>query len=273
MSDSGALLRSWEGRDIDAWRAAWHVPALEIHRTLGSTNDRARALAADGAAGGTTILADVQTAGRGRHGRAWVAPGGRGLLLSMVLRPASSMPHEVAYGALPLRVGLAVTRAVERVAGIGPRLKWPNDVLVDGRKLAGILCETAHAAGRVFAIAGIGLNVDQTADELPAGVLATSFRLLGWTVQRSSLAGALIAELLLLATSPLQPLDAAELAAFAARDALRGRTVRLEPDGATGRAEGVDADGALRLRQPDGRLVRRHGGTVRFMPNENPGPP
>ena len=125
-----------------------------IHlRTTGSTNDRARALAAAGAPHGTLVTTGEQTAGRGRQGRTWLAPAGQALLLSLVLRDPDAL--------LPLRAGLAVAD----VAGAAARVKWPNDVLLDGRKLAGILVEARPQDG--WAVLGIGLNAAVDLAALP----------------------------------------------------------------------------------------------------------
>jgi BirA family biotin operon repressor/biotin-[acetyl-CoA-carboxylase] ligase len=134
----------------------------------GSTNDDARALARDGAPDGTVVLASRQTAGRGRLGRAWVSPDG-GAYLSIVLRPQLT-PAEVS--SLALAVGLGIARGMSEHLGVGTTLKWPNDVLLSGRKVAGILLEMAAEADRVdWVVVGIGVNV-RRCEEMPPPVLA-----------------------------------------------------------------------------------------------------
>src|SRR5215217_5816600 len=123
------------------------------YRVIGSTNARARDLAAAGAAHGTLVSTDHQTAGRGRQGRGWVGPPGRALALSLVLRDLDPL--------IPLRAGLAVAD----LAGPAARVKWPNDVLLDGRKVAGILVEGRPQEG--WAVLGIGVNAAVDPDELP----------------------------------------------------------------------------------------------------------
>jgi BirA family transcriptional regulator, biotin operon repressor / biotin---[acetyl-CoA-carboxylase] ligase len=128
----------------------------------GSTNADLSALAAAGEAAGLVLVAGEQTAGRGRLGRAWVAPAGTALTFSVLLRPAVPASR---LGWLPLVCGLAVTDAVRDVSGLQVGLKWPNDVLAGERKLGGILVE--RVGGTDAAVAGIGLNVAMTADQLP----------------------------------------------------------------------------------------------------------
>jgi len=147
-----------------------------VHRleAVPSTNDAARALALDGAAHGTAVLANEQTRGRGTKGRAWHSPAGLGLYASFVLRGpgggALPFPH-----LLPLAAGLAASDAVRETSGVETLLKWPNDIVHRGRKLGGILCE-AQSGGEAgdFAIVGIGLNVDNGPDDLPEGLRAGS---------------------------------------------------------------------------------------------------
>ena len=145
--------------------------AIEAHDVIGSTSDRARELLAAGAADGLVVVAGSQTAGRGRHGRRWVSPPGRGLFLSAVLEPRVRAEN---VGELALGAALAVASACEPVAPVS--LKWPNDVVAaDGRKVAGILIETVLEDDRVAgAVIGIGVNVDWPRDELPDELRATA---------------------------------------------------------------------------------------------------
>src|SRR5215217_1880886 len=130
----------------------------EHHERIGSTNDRARELAEQGAAHGTLVTAGEQTAGRGRQGRSWATPPGTAIAASLVLREFDNL--------LPLRAGLAVAD----VAGAGAMVKWPNDVWIGGRKVAGILAE-ARSEPR-WAVLGIGVNVAVDVDSLPRDVAA-----------------------------------------------------------------------------------------------------
>lgn len=254
-----APLAAWEGQELQHWCARWHVPELHVFARVASTNDVLRERALAGAPAGTTALADYQTQGRGRLGRTWEAPAGRALLFSVLLRPSPG-PHPDAAGVLPLRIGLAIADAVEHLTGCAVALKWPNDVLLDGRKVAGILCESAAD----FVVAGIGINVGQTEAELPPELQsqATSLRIVtGEPPARPDLAGAILRLLRPLWRAPHRPLDPAELERFHRRDALAGRTVTVD-DVPAGVAAGIDPLGALLVRL-DGVERRVHAGTVR----------
>lgn len=136
---------------------------VHVHETVGSTNDLALALAADGAADFTAVLADQQTAGRGRRGRSWWSPPGAGLYLSVVVRPGSCMPH---VPLLTLAAGVAMAEATRAVTGIPVELKWPNDLVIGRpwRKLAGILCEaTGLGTPAAAVVVGMGLNLRRSA--------------------------------------------------------------------------------------------------------------
>ncbi len=220
-----------------------------------------RTLAAAGAPAGTTVIAEQQTAGRGQHGRHWEDRAGASLLLSVLLRPASAP----APGAVPLRVGLAVATAIDGLTGLHTQLKWPNDLLLAGRKAGGVLCEAATTGGATSIVAGIGINVGQEpADFSPAvAPLATSLRIAGAAgVSRAALAGAILGALLANGDRLAEPLDAAALQHFAARDALRGRLVAID-DVVVGTAAGVSAQGELCVRSDD-RIVTVHTGRVRI---------
>ncbi len=255
---------AWEGRVVEAWRVAWGLPRLLVYPAIESTNDAARDLADAGAPAGTTVLADHQTRGRGQHGRSWHADPGRAVLLSVVLRPLSGPQHSP--GVLPIRVGLAVARALERTSGVSAGLKWPNDLVADGCKLGGILCEGAVAGDDFFVVAGIGVNVLQREHDFPPGLdprpvsLAMLLPPRGG-ISRAEIAGAIAAEVATLGPDAARPLSDAELREFAARDILRDRSVSL--DGAPlGRAAGLAPDGALLVDGPSGRIAVRSG-TIR----------
>ncbi len=207
-------------------------PRLHL-RSVGSTNARARELADGGAPHGTLVTASEQTAGRGRHGRTWVTPAGTAIAASVILRTFDDL--------LPLRAGLAVAD----LAGDAARVKWPNDVLLDGRKVAGILVE---ARAPDWAIVGIGVNVTGVPPEVAD--IATS-------LEREDVEAALDELLVALDRRVAEP--AAEVvAALRSRDALLGRRVRWS--GGEGVGAGIDATGAL--------LVDTVSGTVALSAGE-----
>jgi len=216
-------------------------PRLHLRET-GSTNDRARALAAAGAPHGTLVTAGRQLAGRGRQGRRWTAPAGRALTLSLVVREVEPL--------LPLRAGLAVAD----VAGPAAQVKWPNDVLLDGRKVAGILVEARAQEG--WAVVGVGVNVAVRPEDLPPE-LAGSAGTLG---REPEALEATLAALLDALGRRLEQGDAAVLADLRARDALLGRPVRWARGEGVG--AGIDDRGALLVRTADGRTAALDAGEV-----------
>ena len=221
-------------------------------RVTDSTNRRARELAAGGAPHGTLVTATEQTAGRGRQGRTWVGPPGRSLLLSVVVR--------VFDGLLPLRAGLAVAD----VAGPAARVKWPNDVLLDGRKVAGILVEARPQDG--WAVIGAGVNVAVDPAELPE-----ELRHIAGTLGRPPEAlDATLSELLAALAVRLAEPAPAVVAALRERDALLGR--ELHWTGGSGTGAGIDADGRLLVRGPDGALHALDAGEVHLGTGAGSGP-
>lgn len=163
---------------MTAPREEWHFPARHVGRRvvvfdeLGSTNATAADWSADDPADGLVIVARDQTAGRGRFGRHWQSRPGSSLLLSVVVCPPPELRRPVVLTAW---AAVAVAGAVRELAGVGPRIKWPNDLLVGGRKVCGILIEQGRRT-----VAGVGLNLNQTADEFAAAGLpeATSLKVL-----------------------------------------------------------------------------------------------
>lgn len=222
-----------------------------------STNDVARSLAEQGAPEGTVVLARTQTEGRGRLGRRWVSPPG-GLWLSVVLRPLAA-PHELPR--LALAVGVACSRAAERACGLSLGLRWPNDLVVEGRKVGGILVESGPEVRWV--VVGVGINVAVAADQLPEGATSLEETVRG-PVDRAALLQALLSELEI-AYELFRGGDWATLLDWwRRRSTTLGRRVRVYlPSGVyEGVAEDVDEDGALVLRLPDGRRKRIVAGEV-----------
>jgi len=227
--------------------------AVHALDTTDSTQSEAQRLAAAGAPEGTVVTARHQRAGRGRRGHDWWDAPGQSLLVSVLLRPAGPV---TTAPQLSLLGGLAVAEALATVAAVPARIRWPNDLLVDGRKICGILAEAASdGAGR--------LNLAQTA--FPAALVdrATSLRLVTGDAPEADLVLAAVLEHL------ARRYDAWRAGGFAAlrpawleRSTLPGQTVRL-PDGSDGVGIDVGDDGILRARAADGRVVHIvSGGTV-----------
>lgn len=237
---------------------------------ISSTNTHARALAENGAGEGEIVIAETQNAGRGRLGRRWSSPPYANLYFSLILKP-KLLPAHAPQVTLMAAVALADTVAAF-IPGL-PTIKWPNDIMLDGKKLAGILTELSCDAERVnYAILGIGVNLNYPREMMPDEIRerATSvFESTQKTVSRESFLKGLI-----------QALDRCygelELSGFSAiaarweaRFGLRGRRVRVESldQTLTGRAKGIDRDGALLLEDDSGALQRIVAGDV--IPVEN----
>jgi BirA family biotin operon repressor/biotin-[acetyl-CoA-carboxylase] ligase len=211
-----------------------------------STNERAKELALEGAEHGTLVTADEQTAGRGRQGRRWIAPSGKAVLMSLVLRDLGA-----AQEYLPLGAALAVCDACEQSAPVRCSIKWPNDVWVDGKKIAGILVEGRPQDG--WAVLGIGLNVATEEEEFPAELrgVATSLR----AASKSDPAPTEeVLDRLLSALDTRLAQGARQIVAdWRERDALRGNFVRWQ--GGEGTATGIDDFGALLVQTSSGRVT------------------
>jgi BirA family transcriptional regulator, biotin operon repressor / biotin---[acetyl-CoA-carboxylase] ligase len=224
------------------------------HRIVDSTNERARELADYGAPSGTVVTAAEQSAGRGRHGRTWAAPAGKALLYSAILRPLDER-----HALLPLAVPLAVCEAVEAVAPVRCHVKWPNDVWIEERKVAGVLIE---ARPPDWAVIGIGVNLSIASDEFPADLRWPAASVgHGVTVERALRA---LNETL---TERVEASASEVLAGFRDRDALVGQPVSWEGAGdGAGTARGVDERGNLVVETGEGERVALGSGEVRLRP-------
>jgi BirA family transcriptional regulator, biotin operon repressor / biotin---[acetyl-CoA-carboxylase] ligase len=214
------------------------TPRLHL-RVTDSTSERAKALAA-GAPHGLLVTAAEQTAGHGRQGRSWTAPAGEALLMSLVLRE------------WPELLPLAAAVAVAETAGPAARIKWPNDILVDGRKVAGILVEARPAED--WAVLGIGVNVAMR--EFPEPLRDIAASLGGEPGDVEGFLAALLGALERRLEAPAEEV----IEAWRSRDALHGRPIAW--NGGEGVADGVDADGRLRVTLPGGATTLLDAGEV-----------
>jgi len=249
------------GRLLSGLGHPWPAP-IEHWPVIGSTNDHLKDRARSGAPEWTVVVADRQSAGRGREGRSWVSPSGN-LYLSVLVRPAFE-PLTL----LPLAAGLAVAEALEPV-GVRARLKWPNDVEVDGKKIAGVLTESAAAGGGAeWVVIGMGVNIDPD-ERLPE--TATSLRAIAGgeeasTTRRETVAASVLARLAVWYDALQHDGSRAVVAAWRER-ALPwwGLTVEARSGDLVlrGVARGLDERGALVLELPDGSHRAVVSGEVR----------
>ncbi len=236
----------------------WRVRLVSV---TGSTNADVADAARAGEPGGLVVVAEEQTAGRGRLDRRWTAPAGSALTFSVLLRPE---PEQARWGWLPLLAGLAVAEAVQGATGVDVRLKWPNDLLVGEGKLGGLLAERLADA----VVLGVGLNVTLEAPERPVPT-ATSLLLAGARpVDRALLLGRVLDRLAQWLRDWTavggDPLSSGLRAAYLQRCATVGSRVTVDrADGPlVGTAAGLDAEGRLVVHTPDGREVALAAGDV-----------
>ena len=223
---------------------------------LDSTNLEGKRLALSGAEDGTVIIAAQQSAGRGRLGRSFQSPAGLGLYLSILWRPQQS----VSLLALPALGAVAAVRAVEKVCGLTPQIKWPNDLVFGGKKLAGILCESVILGAETAVVLGIGINVGQKKEDFSGEVaqIATSLVMEGQAVSTEELADALVQQLDELRQTVLfRPQLWRE--EYRRQCLTLGREVQLMADGELRRAVALDID------EEYGLTVREAGGEVRTV--------
>ncbi len=249
---------------LDIASVARRLPGrrIEYIASVPSTMNEAARLAAEGVPSGTAVVAEEQTAGQGRHGHRWHSEPGAGLYVSIVLRPHLAPD---AAPLLTLALGLAAAEAIARATDIECDLRWPNDVMLEGKKVAGILVHLLDGT----AVAGIGMNVNHTGFPAELAPEATSLRLASG---REHAREDLLAELLPAVDRFLRMLaqagPRAVLEAFARRSSYAaGKRVRVDqPGGAvTGTTAGLDAAGFLRLRLDDGTETLILAGGVRAL--------
>jgi BirA family biotin operon repressor/biotin-[acetyl-CoA-carboxylase] ligase len=238
---------------------------IRVFEETGSTNDVVEKFARDGVAEGVVVFAESQTKGRGRLGRPWLSPARKGLWFSVLLRP-DLRPQAATQ--LTVASATALTRAIRQQTDLTPQIKWPNDILVRGRKVAGVLTELSAELDHVkYIILGIGVDVNVNAGEFPPALrkLATSLKIeAGRPWPRAELAAAILREL----DADYARLGRHQFAQLAEEWAEQcttlGRTVSIRVGDRTlhGRAEALDDDGELLLRTEHGRLERVIGGDV-----------
>ncbi|HTV76610.1 MAG TPA: biotin--[acetyl-CoA-carboxylase] ligase [Candidatus Baltobacteraceae bacterium] len=238
---------------------------IRVFEQTTSTNDVIEKLARDGVKEGVVVFAELQTKGRGRLGRKWISPARKGLWFSILLRP-DLRPQETTQ--LTVASATALRRAIQSEAGLKPEIKWPNDILIGGKKVAGILTELSAELDKVRCVVlGIGIDVNLDAGELPAELkkTATSLKIeTGEAVSRAELAAAILREL----DEDYSRVCAGKFQKIADEwedhCATIGRnvTVQIGDRKIRGRAESLGEDGALLLRTEHGHLERITGGDV-----------
>jgi BirA family transcriptional regulator, biotin operon repressor / biotin---[acetyl-CoA-carboxylase] ligase len=232
--------------------------ALHFEAECASTQDLARTAALQGAAEGWAVVTDLQRRGRGRSGRAWIAPAGRALTFSIVLQPAVDV-----LPLLPLLAAITVAGGIEAATRASTDLKWPNDILLDGKKLAGVLLE--HPPGPSV-IVGIGVNVNQAAADLPPGATSLAIEL-GQPVEREALLAAILNDL----GNAYERADREGvqwiLPGWRSRSSMLGKPVSFQRDGTRmhGIAEDIGLDGALLVRTAEGARISVVAGEVELV--------
>ena len=237
----------YDGRSAEELGQLLDLPRVIVHDAVPSTLDVVHALGEQGAPAGSLVLANAQTAGRGRMRRVWRSDPGAGIWLTLLERPSG----EDALGVLALRIALGLAPALDAFAPSRIQLKWPNDLYLSGRKLAGVLVEARWRGARLDWLAvGVGINVEAPADVEAAGLLPGTDRL---AVLRE------IVPALRRAVSLPGILSATEVAQFRARDLAIGRRA-AEP--VAGTVAGIDADGALLIDAAEERTAVYAGSLI-----------
>jgi len=229
-------------------------PDLLWLKTVDSTNTFLKKAAAQGAAHKTVVIADCQSAGRGRMGRVFQSTAGQGIYLSLLLRP--DVPPEELLAVTGM-AAVAVCRAIRRCCHAPVRIKWVNDILLHGRKLCGILAESVIVGDRICLVIGVGINVSQTREDFTPAVarLATSLAMEGYTLSREALSAALVEELFRLADEMVD-IKTNWIDEYRAACVNPGREARLVWSETEETVQVLDVDGRF------GLVVRRENGAV-----------
>ena len=242
----------------------WLGSRLEYFYETDSTNNQARKMAENGAPHGTLVVADCQTAGKGRRGRSWVSPHGTGIFMSVVMRPQFEPVHAAM---LTLIAGMAVVDGVRRATGLDTMIKWPNDAVINGKKICGILTEMSTEEDTIrYVVTGIGINVNT--EEFPPELAATATSLkleAGQRINRSGVIAAVAESMeeyydIFLKTCDMSGLKEHYDAMLANRDR---QVCVLDPKGEyRGKALGIDEEGNLLVERENGRIARVFSGEV-----------
>jgi BirA family biotin operon repressor/biotin-[acetyl-CoA-carboxylase] ligase len=254
--------------DADSFRVRAREQKPKLGRPLmfklitGSTNDDALLAARSGAPHGSVFVADEQTAGRGRRGNSWLAAAGEGLLFSVLLRPKLELPQT---SALTLAIGLALRDAISQRIAPSAEIKWPNDLLVNGKKLAGVLVESQLQGDRLQAVVvGVGLNVASREFPEEIAARATSLALLGAArLEREPLLYDILEAIAARLDAYQRTGVAGILSELNTADALCGKRVRVDDQLGIGR--GLDEQGRLLLEDDAGRVHAILSGTVELL--------
>lgn len=238
----------YDGMDAPSLAARWGVPLVAVFKSTVSTLDDAHRLAEEGAPHGAVVVADQQTGGRGRHGKRWHSAAGQGIWLTLLARDLDAATVSV----LAIRLGLAIAGSLDLFAPLPVQLKWPNDVYLEGRKLAGILVEARWQATRASWVAiGVGINVLAPARSVGGAALCVG-------TSRLDVLDAIVPALNG-AAGERGPLRATELSAFASRDLAAGLSCTSP---CVGRVLGLAADGGLKVQTMDGVRTMHAGSLV-----------
>lgn len=264
MSDAG---QAWEGWTAQQLRERWASDLVVPLSSVTSTNDRARSLAEEeDAPPGAVVIAEEQTAGRGRGGRKWSSPAGAGVYLSIVFRPEMLEPAPVS-----ILAGLGIARALDRaLPELQPNIKWPNDLYASGLKLGGVLSEAAWASGRPrYLVVGVGINVRPLGEGISRDLARRSTSIdeeLDRTVPLIDVADAVVEGLKAQLSGPRPRLGTSDLADLDRYDGMRDRRGTLVPPGDAdplpGKCVGIAPDGALLFRPDRGALQRVTDGSL-----------
>ena len=252
-------------RIADQTRSSMFGRSFRYHDEIESTNLEAKSLAAAGAPQGTVVIAESQTAGRGRLGRRWTSPAGKGLLFSVILRPPVAM---VDAHLLTLVAAVATAEAIEELTPVRPLIKWPNDLYIDDRKAGGILLEVVGEQDAIeWIVVGIGLNVNTEYAELPVALRRTAVSLkmaAGRPIDRSDLLAAILMQLERHYLHAVREGFQHTLSGFRQRDYLEKRSVSVQTRQGQliGQAVGIDDQGALLVQLPHRHIRRFHAGDV-----------